>query len=282
MLLKKRRFWRSLMLPLGLALMTTFAHGSASPSLVKGYRLMYGLKFDEAKAEIDRWKAQNPGDPRGPVSRAANILFEEFERLEILEAQFFVEDSRFENRPKPTPDPKIRERFESHLEAAEKAAEQCLERKPEDRDALFAMTLVHGLKADYLALIEKKNMAALDHTRKASRWAKRLLEVAPDYYDAYLAPGVSNYIIGSLFAPVRWILRLGGYSGNKEEGMRQLQLTARHGCLLAPFARILLAISHLRAGEEERARQLLVGLRQEFPSNPLFAREIDRIDAKKK
>jgi hypothetical protein len=100
-------------------------------------------------------------------------------------------------------------------------------------------------------------------------YAKKLLAVEPNYYDAYLATGVSSYIIGNLFAPVRWMLRFAGYSGTTEEGIRHLKITAERGRLLAPFARLLLAIASLRANNPAQARELLKGLSEEFPTNPL-------------
>jgi hypothetical protein len=56
-------------------------------------------------------------------------------------------------------------------------------------------------------------------------------------------------------------------------------LTAEHGRYLGPYARILLAIAYVREKDKPRARLLLASLRDEFPSNPLFAREIARLDA---
>jgi hypothetical protein len=56
-----------------------------------------------------------------------------------------------------------------------------------------------------------------------------------------------------------------------------LQLTAEHGRYLAPFARILLAIAYVRDKDKPRAIQLLIGLRAQFPANPLFARELVRL-----
>jgi hypothetical protein len=140
------------------------------------------------------------------------------------------------------------------------------------------MALVNGLRADYAALVEKRNIAGLNYTRDATSWANKLLAQAPDYYDAYVSTGLSKYIIGSLVAPLRWVLRLAGYDGDKQEGIRQLQLTSAHGHYLAPFARVLLAIAYLRQNDRARARELLTGLRDEFPANPLFPREIARID----
>jgi len=78
-------------------------------------------------------------------------------------------------------------------------------------------------------------------------------------------------------APIRWLVRLGGVSGDKQKGIAELQLTALRGHYLAPFARILLAIAYVRERDKPRARDLLIALRDEFPSNPLFAQEIARL-----
>lgn len=248
-------------------------------SLEHGFRLMYGLQFQAAEREFAGWQNQYPQDPLGPMSLAANVLFAELDRAGILQAQFFVSDSTFTSKKKPAPaDPVLRAKFDRALADAEKLARPRLDRDPRDRDALFAMAMVYGLRADYAALIEGRNMSSLSHTREAASFARRLLAVAPDYADAYLATGVSDYIVGSLSAPVRWLLRLAGYSGDKGKGIDQLKVAATRGRLLAPFARILLAVAYLRDDDRFRARELLVDLARDFPTNPLFAREVKRID----
>ena len=73
-----------------------------------------------------------------------------------------------------------------------------------------------------------------------------LLARFPDYYDAYIATGMGKYIIGGKAAPVRWMLRLGGFKGDQEQGVKELALVADHGRFLTPFARILLAFDDLR------------------------------------
>ena len=55
----------------------------------------------------------------GPVSQAAGILFSEFNRLGVLEAQFYENDSAFAARKKYEPDAKQRDRFEQQLTRAE-------------------------------------------------------------------------------------------------------------------------------------------------------------------
>jgi hypothetical protein len=261
-----------MLLCLPLAAQTTRA------SLDRGFHLLYDLQFAGAQQQFSNYERDHPDDPLGPVSEAAALLFSEFHRMGILEAQFFEKDSAFHGRPKIAPDASVRERFQAALTLAQQRARPQLARDPHDRDALFAMTLSNGLSADYFALVEKNNLAALRCTKQATFWAEQLLAVDPNYYDAYVATGMHKYIIGSMAAPMRWVLRLGGISGDKQAGIADLETTAQHGRYLAPFARILLAIAYMRQKDPQRARSLLAGLRQEFPANPLFARELARLD----
>src|SRR5262249_60089337 len=90
-----------------------------------------------------------------------------------------------------------------------------------DRDALFAMTMISGLRADYAALIDKSNMTSLHYTRTADQWARQLLAVDPNCSDAHVATGFSKYIVGSMAAPMRWLFRGGGGSGAKQHGLAQ-------------------------------------------------------------
>jgi hypothetical protein len=253
----------------------------AGLSLGDGFHLLYNLDFDRAHQLFAAYEKQHPEDPMGPVCDAAGFLFSEFNRLGILESQFYEDDKAFDNRKKLAPDPLVRDRFDAALATAERLAQARLVRTPRDRDSLLAMTLSAGLKADYAALIEKRNLASLGLTKDASRWAQQLLAADPGCFDAYVATGVSKYIVGTMAAPVRWLLRFGGVSGDKKVGMDELQLTADHGQYLAPFARILLAIAYVREKDKPKARELLAGLREQYPGNALFAREIARLDGVK-
>ena len=254
-------------------------YSMGSPSLDHGFRLLYDLDFDGAHQVFSSWQQEHPQDPVGPVCDAAGLLFSEFHRLGVLEAQFYEDDKKFDQRKKQSPDPAVRDRFNAALQLAETRARTRLAADPKDKDGLFAMTLASGLRADYAALIDKSNMSSLHYTKEATVWADQLLSVDPKCYDAHIATGVSKYIIGSMAAPVRWLLRLGGVSGDKQKGIEELQMTAEHGHYLAPFARILLAIAYVRDKDKPRAKELLASLRDEFPKNPLFANELARLSA---
>jgi len=249
-----------------------------SAGLDHGFLRLYDLDFSGGQREFESWEKLNPDDAMGPASEAAGILFSEFNRLGVLEAQFYVDDSIFAARQKYVADPAQRARFERQLDCAENLAKARLSRDPRDRDALLAMTLTNGLRSDFAALIEKRNLASLHYTKEATAWAQQLLAVDPTCYDAHLAGGVSRYIIGSMASPVRWILRFGGVSGDKAGGIAELRTTAAQGHLLAPFARILLAIAYVREKDLLHAHELLLALQRDFPDNTLFGRELSRLD----
>jgi hypothetical protein len=265
-----------------LALMLTYAVPLAADTprlgLETGFRRLYDLDFPGAQKEFASWEKINPENPMGPVSEAAGVLFSEFNRLGVLEAQFYENDSLFAERKKYQPDPEQRALFEQRLSSAESLAKISLSHDSKNRDALLAMTLASGLRSDYAALIEKRNLASLHYTKESSAWAEQLLAADPTCYDAHLAGGITKYIVGSMAAPVRWFLRLGGVPSDKAGGLADLHTVATRGQLLAPFARILLAIAYVRDKDVPRAREALLSLEKEFPNNPLFTKELARLE----
>jgi hypothetical protein len=243
--------------------------------LDSGFHLMYDLDFAGAQQRFTVYQRRNPDDPMGPAAEAAGLLFSEFDRLGVLQGQMFVKDASFQARAKLSPDPAVREKFDAAIQRSQVLAEKRLVLNGNDRDALFASTLDAGLKADYLALVEKRNLASLDYAKHANEYAHRLLTVCPDCYDAYVATGISNYLVGIRSAPVRWLLSARGIPGDKQQGINELHLAAQHGHYLAPFARILLTIAYLRDKQRAQARVLLTQLSTEFPENALFRRELE-------
>ena len=264
---------------LSLAARAEDASLDTASALDRGFSGLYNLDFAGAQKDFASWQLLHPDDPLGPVSEAAGFLFSEFNRLGVLEAQFFENDAAFDSRPRVTPDPVVREHFMAAIVQAQNLSRQRLAKDPKDRDALFSLTLSSGLQADYAALIEKHNLASLHFAKEASMSAQQLLAICHDCYDALVATGFSKYIIGSMAAPVRWVLRLGGLPADKQGGIADLKTTAAHGHYLAPFARILLSIAYVREKDRSQALQLLSGLRREFPSNTLFPREIAHLQA---
>jgi hypothetical protein len=250
---------------------------SVNPVIDRGYRQMYNLDFDQAHRTFGQWERDHPADPLGPVSNAAAYLFAEFDRLNILHSEFFVDSGMFHRRPKVTPDPVVRQAFDQELEKSGALADGILQQMPEDADALFARILTLGLRADYEALIERRDFDALKVIKDSRATAEKLLMIEPNYYDAYLAVGVENYLFSLKPAPVRWILQAGGAQTDRDKGVDDLRLTAAKGCYLSPYARLLLAVAALRSKDVPKARDLLGALAREFPHNRLYAQELAQL-----
>jgi len=242
-----------------------------------GYRQMYNLDFSGAHHTFLQCEQERPRDPFPHVSNAAAYLFSEFDRLHIFEVELFTDDSRFDAREKLKADPAVRDAFLAELAQVETLTQPILAANPNDRDALLALVLANGLRSDYAAMIEKRNLASLGYMKTSRKLAQRLLVLDPTCYDAYLAVGIENYLLGATPAPVRWFLRLGGAETDMRVGVERLKLTAAHGRYLGPFARLLLAVAALRDHDRTTARTLLAELSREFPSNQLYGRELARI-----
>jgi len=247
------------------------------PAIDSGYRQMYNLQFNDAHKTFGDWEREHPQDPLGTVSNAAAYLFAEFDRLNILHSEFFVEDSMFRRRPKVAADPSARKAFDAEVARTEQLADALLAHSPRDADALFAKILALGLRADFDALIDRHYMDSLKVMKSSRATAEQLLAIEPSYYDAYLAVGVENYLLSLKPAPVRWFLQWNGAETDRDRGIQNLKLTAEKGHYLAPYARLLLAVAALRNKDKAQARGLLAGLAGEFPQNRLYSVELARL-----
>ena len=266
-------------IPLSMALAVPALLASPTIDLVveRGYRQMYDLNFDQAHKTFAQWELDHPADPLGPASNAAAYLYAEFDRLKILQSELFVDDSIFRKRPKPASDPAVRLAFDGELSKAERLADDILSRSPERADTLFAKVLAAGLRSDYTALIEKRDLDALKIIKNSRAIAEKLLAVDPTYYDAYLSIGVENYLLSLKAMPLRWLLQMGGAQTDRERGLESLRLTAEKGTYFKPYARLLLAVAALRNKDREQAREILIGLVREFPHNRLYTEELARL-----
>jgi hypothetical protein len=262
-------------LPVFLIALRCLAAGGTA--LDAGYGQMYDLQFAEAHQSFHQWEQQHPDDPMGPVSDAAAYLFAEFDRLHILQSEFFATDEGFRHLRHLEPDPAARSRFESALARGDSLAEDALRRSPSDENALLATVLRAGLHADYLALVERRYLASLTELKQARDFGGQLVTAHPDCYDAYLAIGVENYMLSLKPAPMRWLLRFGGAQTDKDVGIANLRLTAGKGHYLMPYARLLLAVAALRDNNRPTARRTLTWLARSYPRNPLYREELAKL-----
>jgi hypothetical protein len=240
----------------------------------QGFRLLYELRFEQARSRFLLWQGAHPGDALGYAWLAASYLFEELYEQGVLTSEFFLDDERLLGGIQGRPNEQRGSAFRAAAMKAEELAQRQLRIDSENSEALLALAVTTGMRADYAGLVERRQLESLRLTRQAERYAEHLLSVNPDAVDAYVTLGAANYIIGSLPAHKRFFLWFGGIHGDRLRGVMQLQMAAMDGRYLRPFAKVLLALVAQRENQPELARELLEELSAEFPANPLFRREL--------
>jgi tetratricopeptide (TPR) repeat protein len=125
-------------------------------------------------------------------------------------------------------------------------------------------TRLYGLRSEY-------RIAARNGVSARTEFL-RALELDPNNADASVGIGFYNYYVDTL-SPVVKFLRffMGVPGGNKEEGIKQIQVGVEHGVLLAVDARFYQA-RNFRTYEQryEEALNIAEPLVVRFPQNPLF------------
>lgn len=258
------------------------AHAAVSeaPEIREAFDYLYNFKFQSAHAVLDRYISANPQAPLPYAVRASAYLFYELDRLGVLESQFLVNDKRIAEKKSLKPDPVVRANLLKALADATSRGNAALAADPNDQQALFAMCIVTGVTTDYMALIEKRQIASLSSMKRSNSYAQRLLKMHPPCYDAYMTAGLSEYMLGSLPFFVRWFVRFDNVQGDKEQGVKNLQLVARQGHYFKAFAKILLGVIYLREKKPQETEKLLAELARDYPSNPLFRRELAKLNVR--
>jgi hypothetical protein len=253
-------------------------HASEKPQIKSGFDLLYRLKFDEARRQFTDGLQEDRENPLGYVALSACYLFEEFYIQRVLTSEFFLDDERLLGGIRGKPDEGRKSNFLAANQKGRELALKQLGANPHDADALFALTIATGMRADFAAILDRRMMESLSLIKEAEGYANKLLVLRPDVADAWVSLGAANYIIGSLPAYKRFVLWFGRISGDKTRGMEQLHIAAEKGYYLKPFAEIFLALAALREGQEGLARNLLSDLAGSYPENPLFREELARLD----
>jgi hypothetical protein len=243
------------------------------PELSAGFDLLYQQKFAEARESFADWESRNPQQPFGEVAVAASYLFEELSRQGVLTSDFFLNEKRFLHGIDGRPDPERMSHFRDALARTRQLAGERQKTDPQDGEALLALTLAAGMESDAESILQKRHLEGLKRMKKANSYAKQLLAQHPDAADAYIAPGIANYVIGSQGGGTKVVLWFGGVHGDKKLGMEQVAKTAENGRYLRPFAKIILALAARREKQDALAQKLFRELSEQYPQNQQFAHE---------
>ena len=245
-----------------------------------GFHELYELRFADARVQFAAMEKAQPNDARGPMAEAASYLFEEFYAQGVLTSEYFLDDDRLLGGKPLKPNPERRAALLGALDRTQKLALARLHDNANDANALFALAISMGMRSNYSSIIEKKQMESLGHIKDADVIAARLLAIDPSRADANFPIGAAQYIIGCLPPYKRFVLWFGGIHGDRAAGMERMRTTAEKGHFLRPYGQLMLALAALREKQQGLARNELQQLVAEFPGNPLFAKELAKLNNK--
>jgi tetratricopeptide (TPR) repeat protein len=238
-----------------------------------GFVHFYNLEYDQALAEFRAVAASSPSaDAFNHV--AQTIIFRAMFRAGELDTGMIASTQAFLHMPKVPLDPNDDAEFNDSLNRATSIAQAELDRNDQDTAALYSLGVSHGLLANYHLVVQKKYLDALREATAARKFHNRATAIDPNFVDARLTQGLNDYIVGSL--PLAWKMLgfLGGFHGDRQRGIKTLELVAERGCWNRIDAKVMLAAIERREKHPERSVAILEDLIPRMPRNYLLRFEL--------
>jgi Tetratricopeptide repeat len=217
--------------------------------LARAYDFILDARFDQVDAELRR--ACGPAPPEACDVLAATALWW---RILLDPLNRSLDDE-----------------FSTSVDHAIQVTEDWTERAPDDAEAWFYLGGAYAARVQWRVLREERVAAARDGKR-IKQALERAIELSPGLEDAYFGIGLYQYyadVAPAAAKVLRFFLMLPG--GDKTEGLAQMLRARNGGRLLQGEADYQLHLIYLwYEHQPARALELLRGLQNHYPGNPLF------------
>jgi tetratricopeptide (TPR) repeat protein len=190
-----------------------------------------------------------------------------------LESELVTGGNSFLRRPKLEISAENRALFLGATERALSLSEKRLALNPRDVQALYAIAVAHGLRANFFYLVEKSWSRALKEAIATRKADDQILRLDPDFTEAHMLHGISEYVVGCLPAYLRLLSSFNGFHADREDGVRELNRVFHSQAGNRFDAAVVLAAIYRRERRPKDALPLLDVLASTFPRNHLFAFE---------
>ena len=237
--------------------------------LVRAYDFILEARFDQVEAELRRACDAGVASHNGSASGSAAPV----EACHVLDATALLWRIQL--------DPENREldpAFAASVERAIRTTEDWTDRSPEDAEAWFYLGGAYAARVQWRVLRNEKISAARDGKR-IKQALEQALELDPGLDDAYFGIGMYKYyadVAPTAAKILRFLLLLPG--GDREEGLAEMLRARSRGHLLQGEADYQLHLVYLWYEQQPaRALELLRGLQERYPGNPLFPAQIAHV-----
>lgn len=247
---------------------------AADDIVTTGFDHFYNLEFDQSVNSFQQAIEKNPNVPDLYNHLAQAILYREMLRTGALESELVTGNNPFLRREKMKPSAEDQTRFEKSIAKAMELAQAALAKSPNDVSALYSLGVTYGLRGNYNFLVKKAWSDALKDVTQSRKMHNKVTDLQPGDYDARLVQGVHDYIVGSLPFAYKMLGFVVGFRGDKEGGLKTLQLVAEKGDKNKGDAKVILAVAYRRERRPVDAIPLLKDLLVLYPRNYLFRLEM--------
>ncbi len=173
-------------------------------------------------------------------------------------------------------EPQKAEEFLKLSSIAIELGEKQLKAAPQDTASILMLSGLHGYRS-LVAAQEKKYRIAMSSGITGYSYTKTLMSLDNDDPNTLMGQGVFHYMVGSIPSEIRWMARLAGLSGDRNEGLHLLEQAASSDSHVSNDARMFLVYLYEREGEFSKAIHHLNSLISKYPGNPIFHYNLARI-----
>jgi tetratricopeptide (TPR) repeat protein len=232
------------------------------------------LEYDPAQATVEGFLKSHPDDLRGLNTLASIVLYREMFQRGLLDSHLYgKEGEAFQPATEPV-SAEFERRLYGVLDKAQALADQRVHRDPADEGAQYWGGVTHATRATYLFTVKRSWFAALSDAKAADRQHAELLKRDPNFVDANLVVGAQDYVVGALPWILKPVASLVGVHGDRDGGLKKLELVAAKGKYARLDAITLLSVLYQREERWADARKMLERLAPQHPHGFLAAQEL--------
>ncbi len=213
----------------------------------RGKQEIYHFQLDSALQTFKTAQREFPGYPHGYFYEAyvTTILFSQDKTNPELDSLLHVT-----------------------VERSIQVGESYEDRTDGSAEAIYYLGLSHGIMGIY-HVINRSYLNGYFHGKKGKNYLEKVVRVDSTYYDAYLGLGIFHYYVDLLPGVIQFFAKILGFEGDRQQGMREIRLTAERGNyfqLEARFARAI--IRYFLEGERTESVRTFLELENSYPDNP--------------
>lgn len=236
-----------------------YAQKSIDDQVVKGLNYCYNFEWDRAESIFSEIIKKYPHNPAG------------YHYLSSIYFWYYISN-------------KQKQHLDSFFINSDKAIERAKELlgKSEDEKMLYLIGSNYSYRAIAFAKAEEFLDAAWA-TKESESYLSDAIAINPELYDAYLGLGLYNFAIAQIPAAFKWVLSLAGISGNQNEGLKYIRITAEKGKFSKVEANYYLSQIYSEVlYDYKSASANLNSLVKIYPHNTLFIYSLAVLDLKKR